>query len=258
MARLTNRPVIGCIFCGNSPTTQEHVWPDWMRTLFSRTSHDKRFEILRGADGGVINRLHRSGLTIKKQIKCVCKPCNNGWMALLEQELKPTFLRLFYGRSCVISVGEQRLLARWLTMKMFVIEFDESSRSAVPQEIRTRFYKRRYIPRWTNISLFRVVDDIWEAALERHSIGQESPLDHIDLTRHQTITMGMGRLLFHLQYSVVPRSYMPFHRSVTYKIWPYPKRAVTWPPRLALKGRHASFVASDIPNIQAREPNWFS
>lgn len=45
--------------------------------------------------------------------KSVCRPCNNGWMASLEAEVKPLITRLMQGHQVKASKQEARALTRW-------------------------------------------------------------------------------------------------------------------------------------------------
>ena len=110
-----------CPFCGNSfdlpgqsaKKSNEHVIAQWLQDhLDLRREH---------TTSRVLNILtkqhtdHRQVTTSNFVYGRVCRPCNNGWMARLEGEVKPILIRLIEDpmRLNDLTNTERHLVARW-------------------------------------------------------------------------------------------------------------------------------------------------
>src|ERR1700742_2428273 len=93
-----------CIFCLKPGTTNEHLFPDWLRVLFPRTPKDTttrgvtqwgqdKLGKLYAMPARTIHKGH-SGVT---KIPYVCAGCNNGWMSRLENRARPFLMPLIQG-----------------------------------------------------------------------------------------------------------------------------------------------------------------
>jgi hypothetical protein len=63
-----------CAFCGGSPLSGEHVWPEWSHRYFRRTAHDKRVEARITQSPKAVfaipyERTQRHGMTITKRLR---------------------------------------------------------------------------------------------------------------------------------------------------------------------------------------------
>src|SRR5256884_280586 len=57
------------------------------------------------------------------RIRCVCAPCNNGWMSVRQSETKPILIPLLRGESFSLHRRAQTTLAAWIAMFTMVAEF---------------------------------------------------------------------------------------------------------------------------------------
>jgi hypothetical protein len=119
-----------CLFCGSSaPLTEEHVFPKWLRQL-GYTGHGWR-EIL-DERATPVNRVEK-GSPFNKTVKVVCGPCNNEWMASMEDGVKPILLRMFNLTDQIALDGSaQLLLSRWAFKTMCVIAELGTDASPIP------------------------------------------------------------------------------------------------------------------------------
>jgi hypothetical protein len=72
---------MACVFCGASPTTNEHVFPRWIER-FLPDDRRQRLELTRYGDSGYDRVVDKIGLAIR--VNRVCALCSNGWMSPLE------------------------------------------------------------------------------------------------------------------------------------------------------------------------------
>src|SRR5262245_55554065 len=93
-----------CIFCNErKANTREHPWPKWL------------LECLRGQQPG------RTTAWLGKErapqsfggelrIKCVCRPCNEGWLSDLENRVKQLLIPLLRDFKWPLSTDDQALI----------------------------------------------------------------------------------------------------------------------------------------------------
>jgi hypothetical protein len=61
------------------------------------------------------------------QVRCVCGPCNNGWMRKqIDERARPIMIPLIKGDAVRLSPDQQHVLAAWAVMKAMVAEYGES------------------------------------------------------------------------------------------------------------------------------------
>jgi hypothetical protein len=101
-----------CIFCGGHPTTEEHLVADWVLRAFARSRHPHR-----GIAGTFVGpdsmRIEAEEPISTAQI--VCQPCNNGWMAKIDnaaaQVLRPLVQQK---KTAELTPEGQRAVAGWI------------------------------------------------------------------------------------------------------------------------------------------------
>src|SRR5260370_18573712 len=84
----------------------------------------------------VTSRQRRRGHSTTRQVRKVCRKCNNGWLSRLEEKIKPLLVSLMNGESCFLGIPEQTMLATWAMKTVMTAEFMEPTMSAVPIEDR--------------------------------------------------------------------------------------------------------------------------
>jgi len=111
-----------CVFCGQKPTTKEHIYPKrWHKHLLRRSTTQNSVRI----DIRYRDRIEGAIFKIPPlrdwQPKAVCGACNNGWMRELEERLDPLMSRLINGRKASLSNTDVGDLAMWAIMKVMVV-----------------------------------------------------------------------------------------------------------------------------------------
>jgi len=140
-----NSNAAGCVFCGKSPVTSEHVFSSkWLESLMPhatslttsvfRTGQElktfvqhpkKRDNIWRGAAA----------------INCACNKCNSGWMARMDEGVKEVLTPLANGEVGTIEEEGVRALAIWATKVALVLDSSRTPAS-VDSAVKHAFRKR--------------------------------------------------------------------------------------------------------------------
>lgn len=141
-----------CVFCGRGPTTNEHVWPDWLHRRVGikealphiRTLKREGKEAVQGSFP-----LPPFSLTTR----AVCTGCNSGWMADLETRAKRLLDGPISGRGRALHRDGQTTLASWAfkTTLMFEQANPRDAR-AIPAEHYMAMYQERRPP--TGVSVW--------------------------------------------------------------------------------------------------------
>jgi hypothetical protein len=122
--------------------TAEHVWPQWIAKYLPDTKLPHLVVVEQeGQDSAVELRGDRPPFTT--EVKCVCKPCNEGWMHELETTAKPILAPLIQGKPAIWHEWRQTIAATWAFKTAIMIEQAQSEMRAIPAEIYPLF--RRYL-----------------------------------------------------------------------------------------------------------------
>ena len=248
-----------CIFCGSSPTTKEHFWPDWLRNVIPKNG--RKWEQLR-----VVENIETSDQAIRRKggdihdwtIRCVCAPCNNGWMSDLEKKIKPILILLLSGTVTRIDERSQSLMATWCTLKVMVAEFENPGHATTHHAQRKRMWRRKIPPKtgWR----------IWIGCYDRRNwkpdyinnifyFSQKSQSDkkYIPVSRYntQSVTFVIGRIFIHVIHSP-DRALVNGWRfsgpaaGKLRQIWPVSGYSFPWPPFQILEDTDADFLAAQF------------
>lgn len=245
-----------CAFCGNAPTTKEHIFPFWLREAVGgggSATHlraDGRDPGL--AVGEVLTYDHSwSADDVDVVVRVVCASCNSEWMNELDHEVESLIVPLI--RSDVLSISDEQrmLLARWATKIGLLLEHTRSTsgltrrRALVPPDAYHEFWRTQLPPPEMRIWMFSMhppfIGTVWRTA--------PVPVASFDLDAARAIrapngsltTFAMGMLGFQLMYAPLTAQYhdlaerrtklgQPFVRV----LWP-PTTSLDWPPPRALE-----------------------
>jgi hypothetical protein len=112
-----------CLFCENPANSKEHLFPDWLNSLFPTEvigpSTAERFS----ATPETFQV--KSWTTLKaasETIREVCSTCNNGWMARLEARAKPLLMPMAGGAAQLLDPAQQIIVATWAAKTIMVCE----------------------------------------------------------------------------------------------------------------------------------------
>jgi len=255
----------GCIFCGNTPTTAEHLIPVWAGDVLARTkpppsgpdkvirAHHKRWS--EGAEEDVRQEWFRKKDAPEFVVKCVCAECNGGWMSDIESAAQPILTPMIEDQRVTLDTGDQEKVAKWLGLKAIVAQH------ALPPG--------QTVPEWTNaFAIERSPPTSWQIRIARYqgtdpmflgNTGLDTTVIHtlVPFTMKRpgflfTAQLGhfVGQVLGMRQQAWI----MPVRRFV--QVWPHPLLrtsspavahivSVTWPPECGLDDSDLKKCAHD-------------
>ncbi|MEV3928641.1 hypothetical protein [Streptomyces sp. NPDC049944] len=220
---------MACVFCGGSPVTNEHVFPQWLNQYLPPGR--QRTEQARYGAGSFDKTRESTGLDFK--VKKVCAPCNNGWMSQLETSSKDSLDPLITQQGLpLISLRQQRQIALWAT-KTAMMADQVQIQPLLPSHQLQRMHTHRAIPGGTRV---------WLGSCRDRNPTVTSHTVRVDLTGASTpdalqpvgffCPMKIGHLCIYVYFpavDVVIQHAPEFHSSVA-RIWPRRSSDLPWPP----------------------------
>jgi hypothetical protein len=249
-----------CIFCGKYPLTREDVWPKWLIPYLPRVMprHSNASHLIH-PDGAVItSRNLRPGDPMSTRAKCVCAPCNNGWMSALQTRAKSLVLPLVRGQEIGLSPIDQRVLAAWIAMSAVTSEFFSPATVAIPQADRDRVRHYAEAPTHWKIWIGNYRRQNWRPyrihnALEitEKDVTESASIHNFRIARPntQTTTIVFGQLYAHVASSTFPEvvARLIFPRpvdAILTQLWPPRADDIAWPPGRVMTDQDADDVAA--------------
>lgn len=133
-ARTLNCVARACVFCGGTPTTKEHLWPDWGRRLIADAEPLTHYQQVRQDNREPVDRTWTTP-PFRWTVNAVCARCNNGWMSQLEERARPMLLPMLQGRGRELHREGQRTLASWALKTSMMFEHTQGPhRRVIPRE----------------------------------------------------------------------------------------------------------------------------
>jgi hypothetical protein len=172
-----------CIFCGRSGLSKEHVFPDWMREIFPRSSTDTHTH--GSMDYGhlpivgqnpLVSQRTRQGQAGTRKVRVVCRTCNGGWLSRMEKSTQPVLKDLLQGHSFSFTDEQREALARWITRTVMTAEFLDQHGATITQAERSAFFTSpNALPHW-NIWIAPYLGLNWQAGgIFHHAVGFYPP-----------------------------------------------------------------------------------
>jgi hypothetical protein len=127
MKRLAKRNVKRCIFCPNKADSKQHGWEQW---TLRRTSFSPRTGIIGHVGSEFIHNPGQRAI----RIRCVCEPCNTGWMKQIGEAVIPTSGAFMSDFALPLDIPQQWAIAQWAVMNAMVWE------CIAPEDQRRLFY----------------------------------------------------------------------------------------------------------------------
>jgi len=135
-----------CLFCGSEgKLSREHVAPQWIGKLFPELS-DVEYERVFQAAGEPIETHRRPGVGLDQTVKNFCVVCNNGWMAQLEDEVKPILGPLIQDEPGPLDALAQERIAVWAAKTILAIGPTNLGKRAIASLELYRWVGERQIP----------------------------------------------------------------------------------------------------------------
>jgi hypothetical protein len=240
-----------CIFCGGSPLTREHAWPQWLRGVLPDIARERQIP----HDLGRGRTFKAPGFSLT--IKAVCGDCNHGWMSKLEAEAMPHLSPMIAveGGPVVLGPDAQTVIARW-TLKTALIlrEIAHDNPPPIPRDYYAQVRADNLItplPSLTYVRLaqYGVIDPIERVIrTDQPAYFKGNPLEvgpspskgkHIStgLPNAYGATIAIGYLVLQVlgiyEHRSVTNLKVRSYPDISVPIWPFvgPQR---WPPRYSL------------------------
>jgi hypothetical protein len=100
-----------CAFCGGVDSTDEHVFPKWVSE-----------ELNKLAPMEMTTDYGKQSVRSLEMTTRICATCNNGWLSVLENDVRTVLAPLIGGRERTLSVDEQRRLATWAAKTALMLD----------------------------------------------------------------------------------------------------------------------------------------
>lgn len=232
-----------CIFCDRRAESREHLWSNALGPDIERVAKGSLNRSYKALDFGGPSDVERHGMPMHRTtIKCVCHPCNNGWMNRLDELVRNKLLRLIRDQNATYTHNEARYLASWLCMKMMVRDQYARTVSTFTRDQTVNFYLSGLPEKNMSIQLGRCGAPIWASAFHRQGKGHFS-LTEAGIVNTAISTMGLGNAVAFAEYGSAQFDTSPLPSQRLIQIWPNPTE-FKWPPAAKLKTEEVSEYAT--------------
>jgi len=129
-----------CMFCGDSPVTREHIWPNWLNLILAPKFDSYRQISTRKYPNESTQERSHSTTKNSATTKIACAKCNNAWMATMEGSVKTLLAPIISQQiPTALSLEQQLLISAWVTKTAMVLDnlfdgpdcFTQSERDAM-------------------------------------------------------------------------------------------------------------------------------
>lgn len=204
-----------CIFCQSESSSAgkgEHLFPEWLNTVFKDITNDPDIghksywerNSLNFESGEITEKSWRKQEIASETTKLVCNTCNTGWMQCLENRARPLLVPMIKGDQQSLNQIQQLTAATWVTKTVMVIESVINKGKKFRQEHRTILREEDRPPGFIRISAAAIT-------------GQFPLLGYVRVTGKFTIrtgenidmfiyTLHMGALIFQVARPEPPPS----------------------------------------------------
>lgn len=262
-----------CIFCGSNANSKEHIWPTWLHELLgpvrAGARHNRQHISFSPREGHrVSGPVNRQGDQRTIRIRSVCSACNNGWMNDLERAVRPIITPLVLGEHAVLFPGQLETMAKWLSLKVMVVEHNIPETALTPQADRTALHVTGVVPRYFRLyCAHNIGNDALFFQRHTHTMGlvAEGPVPPLDGTFRnvQVVTLVVGKAIFQAvctrldDFCLEDRAIViGFHDRC--RFWPQPPDSMAFPSRPRLDFEGIQNVASMLERyIATAKPQWF-
>jgi len=233
---MTKKPPGKCIFCEGTSLTKEHLFADWLRELFPRTSKDTHTygTITSWEPKPVFSGHVVQGHSGSKRIRKVCRTCNSGWISGIDERAKQAVTPLIKGDSIVVADEAQLTIATWLAKISMVGDSIQPYKSVVLQSERKWIKDKREPPPLWEVWLGSYGGNMWrDLAIFQHSgrLNLSAVTGPGNFSGYvETTTIGIGKMLALVignENAALPLN-IGNAAAVLKRIWPI-SNAFTWP-----------------------------
>lgn len=254
---MPHKPPGKCIFCGAGNLSREHFWPRWASPLI-KCQIDQHVEQIFTFYAVNMKRKDqktrtRTGGTWTKKFRVVCATCNNGWMNNLETVARPFLTPLISTVSHVVVDASSALaIARWAALKVMVSEHNQRSEAVTSEYELKTFRSTLQLPDNFRIWIARCGVGGWQAAYWRHAATVSASISarpHSKLKNIQSITFGIGDLLFHVLHMTAQDINLGLPKDgAIFQIFPFVED-IAWPPSRIFTANEANVLRDSLHSL---------
>jgi hypothetical protein len=226
-----SKPQKRCAFCGGTPATKGHIWPEWFsRYLPPKASHhiDSVGELVTfssSAEGPTPLTKIRQGPAGSRKPRNTCLSCNGGWMSRLEQANMNQMGALVLGKPTLLRTIDQWLLSSLLCLITIRLEFTDPQMQAVPVQDRRALMKTGAPPHdtwriWIANYAGDNPEDHWTRHLGMQLVSSPNEVSRPHKCNAQTTTIVIGKLCAHIASSSVVPVPLGYTGIELANIWP--------------------------------------
>ncbi len=240
-----SRRIGTCAFCGVfGRLTREDFTPKWLSRYINTHLPPKdkwqAVEIRFGGDRPYRERSRIVGGASAIKPVIVCAPCNNGWMAKLEQAVQPILGPMVLGQPVDLDAAALYTLATWATKTALVFELVQQDGSTTASTAdRKWFSKNRQPLTGSRIWIARYVGTFGTVVLARSTLFTYDLDDATPVSEPNglVVTLAYGEVAFRVAMvrsaPTLPTRIAVAEQSHTPTIWPA-SGPLEWPPTVAL------------------------
>ncbi|MCD1643084.1 hypothetical protein [Aurantimonas coralicida] len=184
-------------------------------------------------------------MTITSRV--VCEQCNNGWMSRLEVRARPILTPLILGEECVISTGDQVVIASWIAKTAMVGEYLYETGAAASTREEREILRLEGVPppNWF-IRISPLLAVRWRVGHHHYSasvaVSRNPKIRAVgiaDVRNVQWTMMGINRLFFLASSSSIDPNIGNFdiqgaQETQIPRIWPNPQGEIKWNPSIVV------------------------
>lgn len=137
-----------CIFCDHTANSREHIFPDWINTIFPPGKIGPvdaiQVQVVTGQPEASTHHTYAANKLAQQTAKIVCCCCNGGWMSTMEGRARQLLEQSILGHATTFNLEEQIFIAGWAvktamlgeTIMKYQDSFTEADRRLVRKEQR--------------------------------------------------------------------------------------------------------------------------
>jgi hypothetical protein len=227
-----------CVFCGATPLTREHVFPNWMGETLAKDPRKLprpyKFErwSVEGDEPPSDKTMWESKSPLDFVAKCVCEKCNGGWMSKIESAAKPIVVPLIQGKQVELDTASQATLGTWACMKAMVAGYAHQPPLSLPQDWLKQLYENHTPPPDGWVAFATAYEGRRPAFFASHRLALFNVENDEPTTDNEGIMMTLVVGYLALKVIGVRRKGVSNSGTSFTQVWPASRLTLLWPPRV--------------------------